>query len=168
VTFDWVISPNRTSPGSNYSVASSDDPFAITIPATPLTLTDPGTEDEAYTFSLNLPKAVVPSSSITSNGDAAVCWFNSTVFSAKLYTQRPNAINSTNSPPSPGDGGDATDHAPFAPWPYAVEVSQVVAGGQDVPACYVTENGVQGAQVGGFTAQASSDTCECLYQNYDL
>ena len=57
----------------------------------------------------------------------------------------------------------------WQPWPYAVNVTQSVHGGQGVPECYeFTNDGKQGPLIGGIAAQASDTMCECQWLNFDL
>ena len=71
--------------------------------------------------------------------------------------------------PSNGPTGMASGGA-FANWGFAVDATQSVGGGQDVPACY--NYNANTGQVGdlittGYTVMPASDFCSCAYKNYD-
>ena len=54
-------------------------------------------------------------------------------------------------------------------WPYAINVTEMAVGGDDVPNCYVEEPGPSnGPRVTGLAVQSSSAACVCGYQNFDL
>lgn len=51
-------------------------------------------------------------------------------------------------------------------WPNAVKVRQFIGGGADVPNCYRMQDGAQVEQLTqGLEPRASTDICNCLYQN---
>lgn len=56
----------------------------------------------------------------------------------------------------------------FADWNFAVDATQSIGGGEDVPACYNTDNGILGSRVtSGYTVEPAADFCSCAYKNYD-
>lgn len=94
----------------------------------------------------------MPSEPLDASNTAATCFYNSTTFEAALYTRMdktyPSSVNNTTS--------DSQD------WPYAVEISEIAPGGEDVPNCFNT----QGNAVGSFVAQDTSQDCSCIYTNF--
>jgi hypothetical protein len=121
-------------------------------------MTHQGQSSEAYTFSVNMQKSVIPNVTLTADGSSTDCFYNGTIFSAVLYTKREKTYpaQTATSPSSPGA---------YPPWPYAVEVQQVASGGARVPDCYEMVNGDTGAHVPIGTV-SDSQTCQCIYQNY--
>ena len=56
----------------------------------------------------------------------------------------------------------------FANWNYAVDATQSIGGGVDVPACYNLVNGQPGSRVTtGYNVMPAADFCSCAYKNYD-
>lgn len=165
-TFNWVINPmaNNHPDNTSYIISSSDNPFALTFTNATLILENAGAKDEAYRFEVPMQKIVVPSLPLTADNAATECYYNHTLFSARLYTKiaktYPVQAGSASGNPDPDP------NAIFGEWPYAVEVRQLIDGGNGVPDCYKIVNGVMGAKVavGGTTV---NDACECLYMNYD-
>ena len=165
-TFNWII--NSTSP-STFTISSTDNPFAIDFSNASLTLLDADTPTERYTFTTTVQKQVFPSFSVK-------CFYNTTQFSADLYTKRAKSYPansssaSTSSPAAAATSGAAGAAAGgvFANWDFAVDATQSIGGGEDVPACYNTDNGVVGSRVtDGYTVEPSTDFCSCAYKNYD-
>ncbi|MCJ1479526.1 hypothetical protein MMC13_008212 [Lambiella insularis] len=166
-TFNWIISGTQ----DNYTISSSNDPFAINFADIPLTMADEGAANERYTFTTSINKVVVPSSAITSDNSMANCEYNNTVFAAALFTRMPNSypsnLSATFSATSVATNGNSSSDG-FEPWPYAVSVSQIIAGGTGVPACYEVQNGVLDALLPNATQPRSSgEVCSCIYKNYD-
>ena len=179
VTFNWLINATDTSPTStsapgqsssppSYTISSSDNPFAITFNNVSLTLVDAGRPSERYTFALPLDKYVVPNAPITGDNTAAACWYNATRFEANLFTRMSAGANDTASasgsaPPAP------TPTNGWQAWPYAVNVTQRIAGGDNVPNCYQLTNGVLGRPVTqGLAPKSASNICECGWKNFGL
>jgi len=48
----------------------------------------------------------------------------------------------------------------------AVLIEQSTAGGQNVPSCHKTVNGLEGAQIDGLEVQDGGTLCSCLYKNW--
>ena len=169
-TFNWVInptanvSPSKASGNTSYIISSSDNPFALTFTNATLSLENAGSKDEAYRFEVPMQKIVVPSEPLTADNAATECYYNHTLFSAKLYTKiaktYPVQAGSASGNPDPDP------NALFGEWPYAVEVEQFIDGGSGVPDCYKIVDGAMGAKV-AVAGTTSSDSCECLYMNYD-
>lgn len=172
-TFNWIISAAdaNANSGSNLTISSTDNPFSIDFSNATLILVDAGTVNERYTFSTTVPKDVFPSFNVK-------CDYNYTTFTADLYTSKPKSYpgNSTSaSATSSAAGAAATDRAAGAPaggafanWKYAVDATQSVGGGVDVPACYNMNNGQPGGRVtSGYTVMPATDFCTCEYKNYD-
>ena len=175
-TFDWIIS-SPTNNTQNLTLSTSNNPFANTFSGVPLALQNQGTDDEHYAFSLPLQKVVVPDMPLSSDGASADCFYNRTTFAGMLYTRKPyqNATSAAAPAPSSGAGAGAgtmpssPGNQDYKPWPYAINVTQSIHGGQGVPECFeFTNDGKGGPMVGGLQPQAPSTTCECRWLNFDL
>ena len=163
--FNWDIS--SSSSNNTHLVSSSHDPFALTFPAQPLTLLDPGQPSERYTFSLTLPKQVAPSAAIAPNGAAATCFYNASTLTASLYTRMaPSYPIAKSSGDGEGGGGGGPS---YTEWPFAVRVEQNAEGGLEVPDCYeMNGDGQVGTRItAGLVAQPANSECSCVYQNFD-
>lgn len=168
-TFNWIISAAdaNSSSASNLTISSTDNPFAIDFSNATLTLVDSGTDNERYTFSTTVQKAVYPAFNVK-------CDYNDTLFTADLYTNKPKSYPSnstsasaTSSAASATSSAAATSGA-FANWNYAVDATQAIGGGVDVPACYSLNNGQPGDRVtSGYDVMPAADFCSCAYKNYD-
>ena len=146
-------------------ISSSDNPFAITFSNVSLDLVDAGRPSERYTFSLPIDKYVPPAAPITSDNTPAACWFNATRFEGSLYTRRQTNASASESAPAP----TPTATNGWQPWPGAVNVTQSIAGGENVPNCYQLVNGVMGAPVTqGLEPKPAADVCECGWRNFGL
>ncbi len=112
-----------------------------------------------------MQKIVIPNTDINGDGSASRCLYNETHFSATLYTKR--AKTYPPEPPSSGGGSGASTSAAgqFAPWPYAVEISQTIGSRSGVPDCYATMNGKLGVHV-DFAGVSATGNCECGYMNF--
>ena len=188
VTFNWLINstagtPTTSSSGPStstflppsasqpaaYTISSSDNPFAIAFANVSLALVDAGRPSERYTFALPLDKFVLPNSPITADNTAAGCWYNQTRFEASLYTRMmpnvtadsPSGASSSAPTPSPTNGWQS--------WPFAVNVTQSIRGGRNVPNCYELMNGVLGAPVTrGLEPRPADQACACGWRNFGL
>ena len=146
---------------SNLTI-SGNNPFGITFTNQTMTYISSSANSSSprYTFSFTTTKAVIPSPAITSNNAVAECFFNQTTLSGALYLSAPR-----NYPV--GIGSDSTSTGGYQPWPYAVEISQIAAGGQNVPNCYETVNGAVGDRiVNGLDSEPDSTECICGYRNF--
>lgn len=112
-----------------------------------------------------MQKIVIPSVALTSDGATTECFFNKTTFSAVLYTKMKRTYSSTNTTASSGSSALGTAGG-YQAWPYAVEVRQVADGGSSVPDCYKMVNDEAGDHV-TVGSEAASQTCQCIYENYD-
>lgn len=153
-TFTWIIAPT-TENGTEYVISPSNDPFALTT----LSMTNKGQSSEAYRFSINMPKRVTPNVTLTADGASTYCFYSATIFSAVLYTRKEKTY-----PPHNSTSSSTT--AAYVPWPYAVEVQQVAKGGTGVPDCYKMMNGSIDEHV-PIGNEPDTQTCQCMYQNYD-
>lgn len=108
-------------------------------------------------------QTIIPTAPLSGSNSAAECLYNHTSFTATLYLSGAP----TKSYPGAALSGSSQVNGGYAQWPYAVEIVESVAGGQSVPSCYATNNGVMGAAVGSFTAQPSDQQCVCRYSNFD-
>jgi len=175
-TLNWILSntsdfyptsgsTTTTSSGgiaANVTVSSTQNPFGITINNQSITYINDGSGNgPRYAFNFTQSKSVVPSTAITDDNSQSLCFFNQTIFSAVMWLSNTTSHQPSLDAPS-GSGG-------YTPWPYSIEVTQIAAGGQNVPACYKTENGAIGQQITtGLNPQSSNDQCTCLYRNFDL
>ncbi|MCJ1301538.1 hypothetical protein MMC08_004339 [Hypocenomyce scalaris] len=166
-TFNWIITASASSSG-NYTISSTDNPFAINFVNASLTLLDANAATERYNFQIPINKIVVPSAAITSDNQIANCFFNATQFEANLYTKMPKTYPPASSSTASAASPSSTAATAFESWPYAVEVTQTIGGGSGVPDCFEVVNGNLGEQItDGLTAQAAGDMCSCAYKNYD-
>lgn len=174
-SFNWIISntsalyPSNTTDfttGSegvpaNLTISSSNNPFAITFPAQPLTYVyAPGNVKAPmphYTFSFTLPKVVTPSSSISSDNTAAECFFNQTTLSGVIDLVEDITFPMLGQDAVAGMGG-------YEPWPFAVDILQSAHAGSAVPDCYEMANGNVGQPISIPSAQGGE--CLCDYRNY--
>jgi len=165
-TFNWIIAAS----GPNFTIASTDNPFAINFSNATLSLLDPGSADERYTFTTTVQKVVFPSFAVK-------CFYNTTQFTADLYTKKAKSYpsNSTSASATASAAGAAETNgaagAPaggaFAEWNFAVYATQSIGGGVDVPECYNLNNGQTGSRVtSGYTVEPAGDFCSCAYKNY--
>ncbi|KAF2091294.1 hypothetical protein K490DRAFT_62617 [Saccharata proteae CBS 121410] len=161
-TFNWIITPGSTS--DTYKISSTQNPLAISFSDADLTLVDAGKDSERYTFQITMDKKVIPTTALTDDDSSSACFFNSTTFTAYLYTQM-----AKNYPSSAEESGSTstTSSSAYPDWPFAVRAEQTIAGGQDVPNCYKTTNGQIGEQITqGLNATDPTSLCSCLYRNY--
>lgn len=174
-TFNWVISntsaiyPSNTTAlttgpegvPANLTISSSNNPFAITFPAQPLTYAyvpgNPIAPTPRYTFAFTLPKVVTPSASISSDNTAAECFFNDTILSGNIHLAAEITF------PAPDQGASASTGG-YEPWPFAFGIEQSAHLEADVPDCYEMANGVIGQPITiAFMAQGGD--CVCDYSN---
>ena len=173
--FNWIISTaadSNSNPASDLLISSTDNPFAINFSNVSLVLRDNGTSNERYTFSTTVIKSTFPSLNVR-------CDYNDTLFTADLYTSKPksyptnsassaSATSSAATAAATGSSAGAPAGGKFANWIYAVDATQSIGGGVDVPACFQYSNGQLGdAVTAGYTVQPSTDFCSCAYKNYD-
>ena len=174
-TFNWVITatdPKSSSPG-NYSISSTNNPFALNFSNVPMQLLDLGLSSERYTFFVPMDKNVIPSTAITNDNSLATCYFNNATFRANLFTKMSktyplsSSASSTTATPSPSAGDGTSASQGFQPWPYAVRVEEFIGGGNDVPSCYKVVNGNIGDRINnGISPKGAENVCSCLYKNY--
>jgi hypothetical protein len=156
-TFNWIITPT-TENGTDYVISSTNNPFALDFSNATLSMTNAGQSSEAYRFSIDMQKTVMPNVTLTADGATTECFYNGTIFSAVLYTKKEKTYPAQNKT-SPSAAGA------YLPWPYAVEVQQVANGGAGVPDCYKMINGNPGERV-PIGIVPDTQTCQCLYENY--
>ena len=101
--------------------------------------------------------------------DNVHCFYDGTTLEGDMYTKLTQVFSNTSytntassasptSTPSSYVGGQQN-------WPYAVNITQFIQGGADVPKCYRMNNGTQVEQLTqGLEPKASTDTCRCHYQ----
>ncbi|MCJ1372735.1 hypothetical protein MMC20_003960 [Loxospora ochrophaea] len=158
-TYDW----NITGSNGNYTISSSDNPFFPDFADALLKLQDAGSANERYTFQ------VVFNQSITPQGTAMKCLYSNTQFEASLYTKTPKSYPSNSSDPSSAASSSSTampeiaQSDDFQPWPFAVEVRQLAAGGLNVPQCSLNGNSVSD----NLKPQTNADMCSCVWKNWD-
>ncbi|KAI7284136.1 hypothetical protein KC345_g2456 [Hortaea werneckii] len=175
-TFNWILSntssvypTNETTATTsaagipaNLTISSTNNPFSVTFTNETLTyINEQGNSTPArFTFSFQMHKSVIPSTSIASDNAATECYFNSTTFVGTLYLDAQSSYPASNAGGNYGGGGHTR-------WPYAVEIQQSSPGGQDVPTCYETFNGQLGDEVLTLgDAQPDTSRCLCSYRNY--
>ena len=172
-SFNWIITntssifatnTSSTTPPegipANLTVGAQNDPFSITFPDKPLTYISSSSNSSSarLTFSFTMPKLVIPSPPIATK--TSECFFNETQFTGTLYLSAPRNYPS-------GDLADSTTLDVYAQWPYAVDVTQSAAGGQNVPNCYETLDGAVGARItAALVPQPEIDECLCAYRNF--
>ncbi|KAI5922050.1 hypothetical protein F4810DRAFT_303931 [Camillea tinctor] len=152
-TFFWSI---REAQDQGQYLISSSAPSEVLPQFSNITpaLLDGNQDSERLAFELPMAIAVqhVNVTAITAEPTiAATCYFNTTTIRATVWTRRPAEYHPRN---STTDGG-------VDPWPYAVEVEQLVGPGPDVPDC----RDADGNRVGNLTAGGS---CACRYRNFGL
>lgn len=147
--FYWIVQP-ISSGSDNYYISSTQNPFMLTFTNVSLTLEDAGAATERYTFNVSMQQVVYPTTSITSDNNAATCYYNSTTFQASLYTSMEKSYASGTS-----------NSSSFEAWPYAIRVEELSPDGPD---CM---DSVTGARV-NVAAGSSGESCDCLYSNYDV
>ncbi|KAK5113963.1 hypothetical protein LTR62_003086 [Meristemomyces frigidus] len=176
-TFNWIITntsatfaTNESSSTSdhgipsNLTISSTNNPFSIIFTNQSLTYistsgnsTSGNSTSSRYTFSFKMQKSVIPTTSLTSSGKVAECFYNSTMFVGTLHLH--DKVS--------GSASNSTSTSAFTEWPYAVEVSQSSPGGQGIPACYEMVDGSLGDEISGAIApQPESSTCLCEYRNH--
>ncbi|WPH00626.1 Hypothetical protein R9X50_00345600 [Acrodontium crateriforme] len=172
-TFNWIIANTSATYASNttttttsdqgipanLTISSTNNPFSISFTNETLTYvsTSSNSSSPRYTFSFSEDKAVIPSTSITTDNSASKCFFNQTTFTGTLYLKAPSTLKGADI--ATGDNG--------TPWPFGIEVTENSPGGKGIPTCYVTDNGVVGAEVATQpTPEASSTQCTCEYRNF--
>lgn len=159
VTFQWVIA--ESGKAKDYVISTSTNPFVLSFTNISLSLLDANTNDERYHFSLPFDQFTVPSSDIRGGNLRAGCYFNQTAIEGNLYTRKP--FQNT----SPNLKRRASNE--WEEWPFAVNVTQSIRGGQDVPNCYELNNADLGARItNGLEQQPSDAVCECGWKNFDL
>ena len=182
--FNWIISPVPNSDNKNFSISSTNNPFSIDFRDKSLQLLDAGLETERYRFETTLQKIVYPSASFN-----VKCFYNTTLFAANLYTKKKAdavAPATSSSPPllRRKESGwnirpisDDTFLIPrqqqqFREYPYAVDATQSIGGGQGVPDCYEYDQknpgGVGKRVTKGYESKNSGDFCSCGYENWGL
>jgi hypothetical protein len=166
-TFDWVINSVKptASSSSNLTISSTSNPFALAFKDVPLDMLDRGQSTERYRFQVPMDKLVVPTASITNDNSRASCWFNGTTFQAQLYTKRAKTYPAPDAGP-PTSGGTPT--AGMSTWPFAVDVKQVIGGGDGIPECFKVNNGEVGARITeGLESKGAGGLCSCAYRNFN-
>jgi hypothetical protein len=168
-TFNWILSNTSASYATNNSglstssqgvaanitISASDDPFSIVFAKTPLTFIND--TSPRYTFVADVLQKMIPSSNITADNRATVCFFNQTQVVGTLHLDETFAQRYTY----------IENNASYPLWPHAVQVELISPGGTDTPACYYTNNGLVGERVNvALTSQPEQDTCLCGYRNY--
>ncbi len=98
------------------------------------------------------------------------------MYTKKAKSYPPNIPSASSTASAAGaaatSGGGGAAGAPaggaFANWNFAVDATQSIGGGVDVPACYSMDNGQVGGRVTkGYTVKPAQDFCSCAYKNYD-
>jgi len=167
--FTWIIATSPWDNSTDFTISSSNNPFAFSFANVSLALKEPNSAMERYTFLTSVDTFTVPQLGVH-------CFYNETILEASLYTRRsktypaaPSGSSSSSAAaPSSTGGAAVVSNDVFPLWQFAVEISQHIAGGADVPACYQMNNGQQGARItDGLVPQAASNRCSCGYKNFD-
>ncbi|KAI9763604.1 MAG: hypothetical protein M1840_000398 [Geoglossum simile] len=166
-TFDWIISPAPPGSKTPFTVSSTNNPFAPKFANVAMELVAPGTNEERYTFQLQMNKTVIPDQPITDDNSQAICHFQTVTFQASLYSkmQKTYPQKPTSTASASPSTASSSDPAVPKPWPFAVRVEEVGSSGDGVPACYKTQNGVQGDSILLKTG-GTGGLCSCLYRNW--
>jgi len=125
-----------------------------------MTLVNPNTDNEAYTFTTPMQKIVIPAVPLTADGATTKCYFNTTRFEATLYTKKAKTY-----PPGSQSGSGNGIAKLYGQWPYAVEAQEVIDAGSGVPDCYKVLNGKVGERVDVGTISGGGE-CQCVYMNF--
>lgn len=164
-TFYWNITTSTPGSPTNFSISSSDNPFAITFTNASLELVDTNLQSEHYHFKASDDKMVVP------NGASNVhCYYNGTTVEGNLYTRLKQVFSdvsytSTVSSVAPASTGGAYSGGQQN-WPYAIEFTQSIGGGTGVPDCYRMEDGTAVERLTqGLETKASNEVCSCYYKS---
>ena len=104
------------------------------------------------------------------------------MFSGDMYTKKPrsypagapqgssttsSAAATPSSTATASGDNDSSNSPAFADWEFAVDATQSIGGGVDVPECFSWNNGVDGQRVTqGYTSQPMGSFCSCAYANY--
>lgn len=175
--FNWALTNTSTTYMSNASLPSTTAagiPANLTITASYNAFSSPfanesltyinDADNPRYTFSYTMTQKIIPTTSLTTDNAAAVCFYNTTLLTGTLYLSSAPATAVDFPPPGLAN---STLLGGYTAWPFAARVEQVVDGGADVPACYKTSNGNLGAPItDGFTGEPSSAECICEWANY--
>jgi len=175
-TFNWVITQtdSKSSSPNQYSISSTDNPFALNFSNVPMQLLDSGLSSERYTFFVTMNKTVIPSTAITNDNSVATCFYHNSTFRANLFTKMsktyplPASASDSTAPPSPPAGNGNSASQGFQPWPYAIRVEEYIGGGNGVPSCYKTVKGNIGDRItDGLSPKGPENVCSCLYKNFE-
>ncbi|KAI9829976.1 MAG: hypothetical protein M1826_005149 [Phylliscum demangeonii] len=174
-TFNWIISATAATRPANFTIRSTENPFAPMFEGLPLQLLDEDLPTERYAFLLSIDKVVIPSSAITDDNAAASCYYNGTTFQAELYTKKPrtypspaplsSSASAAASSPKPASATAQADD--FGPWPFAVRIQQLIDAGVGRPTCYKTVDGRLADRIpDGPQPRPGRSSCSCLYRNW--
>ena len=178
-TFNWIIAAatGAAAASSDFTISSSENPFALAFTDMPLRLVDEGAEAERYVFQLSADKVVVPTGSIGGETARLGCHYNDTTFEAQLFTKRPkkklqisrapvSRIYSAYPPPPPWRTSVLAKRAQYQPWPYAVQVEQTIQSGPGVPSCFKMANGERKDPANvDLEVRKGAGVCRCLYRD---
>lgn len=165
--FDWLIYQDPSNSGQHLISSANNSLSAVVFTNASLTLQDANTANERYTFSVpNLVKNVIPTASLSNDGNLATCFYNSTTLAGTLYTRLNATLEDSSAGMMSMQSETTSDGIVFnTAWPGAVMVEQIVDAGSEVPNCYLLENGRASSQSVNVPTQ-SSGQCSCLYMNY--
>ncbi|KAI1077400.1 hypothetical protein F5B20DRAFT_552348 [Whalleya microplaca] len=169
VTYRWTINEIAL---NQYIISAAPEAFAPQFANVPLTLQDLGLSSERLRFEIPMDDAVagVPDGPVDGRNEASTCYFNGTVMSATVWTRKvaefPANLTTTTGidGDGAGDGNDTRVSENFDPWPYAIEIQQLVGSGKGVPDC----RDAAGNVVGDFEAADGGGDCGCWYRNFAL
>ena len=161
-TFIWIISPSAPGSPTDLSISSTDDPFAPQFTNASLQLVDQGLQTERYQFNVSFDQMVAPLNNVH-------CFYDGTTLEGNLYTRLTQVFSNTSYTSTASSASPTSTPSSFVGgqrnWPYAVNITQFIRGGADVPNCYRMYNGTRVEQLTqGLKPQASTDVCSCHYQ----
>ncbi|KAL8774084.1 MAG: hypothetical protein Q9209_001192 [Squamulea sp. 1 TL-2023] len=153
--FTWIIT--SSSPSHNeFTISSTSNPWSVNFASTPLTKLDAGTGDERWRFETTFDKTTFPSIGVN-------CYFNETTLEGNLYTKKARDYPS----PTPSEPSVAESRDEFQPWPYAIDIRQIVGGGQNTLQCFRMQSGGVGDRVtDGVVPKGENEICSCEYRNF--
>lgn len=163
--FTWIITASPWDVNSDYTISTSLDPFSINFSNVSLALRDQNSNTERYTFHTPVQKVVIPTIGVK-------CYYNETILEASLYTRRSktySAGSGTGSASTLTSSGAAVSSSDgFPAWEFAIEATELVGGGSNVPECYQITNGQKGNRITqDLVPQAAGEMCNCVYRNFN-
>ena len=148
-----------------YQISSTKNPFSIAFQNATMNLTEAGTVEERFDFSVPLNMTVIPDRPLGSrNGNrASICYYSGVTFSASVYTRKEKSW-----PKGTSTATIVEENKTQNPrrWPYAATMKQSVRGKNDVPDC----RDAIGNSLREFGRNETTEggECSCGYTNFGL